>query len=45
MIRILINRSYVCTVLITLIFSIVMFTLAEADTHYKVKKGDNLAKI
>lgn len=45
MIRILINRSYVCTVLLTLIFSIVMFTLAEADTHYKVRKGDNLAKI
>src|ERR1700690_3327051 len=45
MIRNLINRSYVCTVLLTLIFSILMFTLAEADTHYKVRKGDNLAKI
>jgi cell wall-associated NlpC family hydrolase len=45
MIRNLINRSYACTVLLTLIFSILTFTLAEADTHYKVRKGDNLAKI
>ena len=45
MIRNLIKRSYVSTVLLTLIISILMSTWAEADTHYKVRKGDNLAKI
>lgn len=45
MIRNLINRSYVSAALLTLIFSLLTLTLAEADTHYKVRKGDNLSKI
>jgi peptidoglycan endopeptidase LytE len=43
--RNLTNRNFVCAALLTIIFSFLTFTLAEADTHYKVRKGDNLSKI
>ena len=39
------ERSFVCTALIALFLSLFMLTMAEASTFYKVKKGDNLAKI
>ncbi len=45
MIRYLTNRNFVCAALLSIIFSFLTFTLAEADTHYKVRKGDNLSKI
>jgi peptidoglycan DL-endopeptidase LytE len=43
--RNLTNGNFVCAVILTLIFYLLTFTLAEANTHYKVRKGDNLAKI
>jgi len=39
------KRNFIYTALIALLVSLCMLTVADADTHYKVKKGDNLAKI
>jgi peptidoglycan DL-endopeptidase LytE len=39
------KRSIVCTALVTMLLSLFMFTMAEANTYYKVKKGDNLSRI
>lgn len=39
------KRSFVFTALFTLLFSLLMLNLAEADMKYTVKKGDNLYKI
>lgn len=41
----LMNRRFGCAALLTLIFCILALAPAEADTHYKVRKGDNLSKI
>ncbi len=39
------KRSFIYTALIAMIVFLCMLTVAEANTQYKVKRGDNLAKI
>jgi peptidoglycan endopeptidase LytE len=39
------KTSLLCTALLSIIFSFSMLTIAEANTNYKVKKGDNLSRI
>ncbi len=39
------RKSLLCAALLCIIFSLSMLTAAEANTSYKVKKGDNLYRI
>jgi peptidoglycan endopeptidase LytE len=39
------NRRFFCTALMTMLLSLFMLSISEANVQYKVKKGDNLSKI